>query len=998
MIPPAAKRVRVDYDFKDDSQDSEVDMLELKAGDILTVLEESEEEGGWWRGRTANGKEGFFPITYCSVIEEEPTKASPPPPPVPSEDPKNSDDALIPPVGRMGSNSVSAVSTNAISINALSANGPSPQSDKKSLIVNAPILGVTSDSFTNSRDGLISSNPNVASLTPASRPPKPPTYNKASISILRKKGIGAHRRQASMEALLRAKESKTPKRGDRKARSPQIDKKDVMKSIIDKGYVSKKAGYTILDDKVKIPTQFFIWAHNMAIIASLFCLVLGFCALAWGAIDDKWGLNHGILGTYSVALGIYIVLFEKFFGTERQASALPKRGFMYFILGFPLFFTYPTVLAGIFVWITASVHCVSAFYEEEIKAPRKRKKAKAAPIRRENKTRERKSSFGNTYRPLMVIDGVELLEPEPTLWDNLKAWIIFLRNSSKLGEKVFLLVYIVLNVLFFLYAVVLWVNLNQELDEEDRISSAGPFAKGFGWTLDFNCALILIPVCRNLLSIMYDISSTKSFIGGCCGVLVTFIPLDRNIAFHKFVAYVMCLCAFGHMFFHFINYALRPDQTIDLFGIVPWYTGGFIMLCIFMIFSGAQLLVRRKQFEIFWYTHVFIFPLFFFTILIHGNGGWNPNFWKWFILPLLLYLTERFVTIRRARKEVSLVSATIMKPNVFSIELAKSGPFAMKPNNREPYSEGQYCFINCPQLSRFEWHPFTISSAPSDKTVTFHIRRSVPGSWTDKLQKFLMSLGTPNGGRIDYFHNEGAARKAGRVMGPGGLPLLKIDGPHSAPTQHITKYRQVMVVGAGIGVTPVASSCKSVVFHKWRTAVGKVFPHHGYFYWVCSHRDIDSFRWLIRLVKECQDEVSHQKSTAAWPQDRRFEFHIFITSVPKNAKNVMVQVPKHEDVSFWGRKVDDTKIEKKKGPFTEAQLYGVLKCPADLQQMGDVYVHRGRPNWKAEFQRVKEHHPKTTVGIAFCGNHFIAKDLKRYSMQFSNVEEDQLFRLHLENF
>ena len=46
-------------------------------------------------------------------------------------------------------------------------------------------------------------------------------------------------------------------------------------------------------------------------------------------------------------------------------------------------------------------------------------------------------------------------------------------------------------------------------------------------------------------------------------------------------------------------------------------------------------------------------------------------------------------------------------------------------------------FINLPVISKFEWHPFTISSAPERSDVlTFHIR-SV-GGWTNKLHEYFV--------------------------------------------------------------------------------------------------------------------------------------------------------------------------------------------------------------------------------------------------------------------
>jgi hypothetical protein len=58
----------------------------------------------------------------------------------------------------------------------------------------------------------------------------------------------------------------------------------------------------------------------------------------------------------------------------------------------------------------------------------------------------------------------------------------------------------------------------------------------------------------------------------------------------------------------------------------------------------------------------------------------------------------------QSKEDVSVLSITIMKPNVISIEMDKKGVFAHK------YQEGQYVFVLCPAISLHQWHPFTISS------------------------------------------------------------------------------------------------------------------------------------------------------------------------------------------------------------------------------------------------------------------------------------------------
>ena len=150
----------------------------------------------------------------------------------------------------------------------------------------------------------------------------------------------------------------------------------------------------------------------------------------------------------------------------------------------------------------------------------------------------------------------------------------------------------------------------------------------------------------------------------------------------------------------------------------------------------------------------------------------NPGFWKYIIAPGALYLLERLFRIWRAHEKVVILSCTVMD-DVFSLEFAKEGVFAA------PYAEGQYIFLNSPAISAVQWHPFTISSAPQEKTVTVHIRVSVEGSWTKELYAYIAAMG-PKGRPYFALDRQGPQGKlAGKILGPDGKPMLCIDGPHS---------------------------------------------------------------------------------------------------------------------------------------------------------------------------------------------------------------------------
>eukprot|EP00980_Cylindrotheca_fusiformis_P007353 scaffold1525_cov142-Cylindrotheca_fusiformis.AAC.153 len=105
------------------------------------------------------------------------------------------------------------------------------------------------------------------------------------------------------------------------------------------------------------------------------------------------------------------------------------------------------------------------------------------------------------------------------------------------------------------------------------------------------------------------------------------------------------------------------------------------------------------------------------------------------------------------------------------------------------YRPGQYAELKIPDISQVEWHPFTIASAPTgdDKyeDVTFYIKAA--GKWTGKLFKLASSFSKDDGRSVF------------------------IRGPYGAPAQNYLAYRHLIVIGSGIGVTPLLSVWKFLV-------------------------------------------------------------------------------------------------------------------------------------------------------------------------------------------
>ena len=132
--------------------------------------------------------------------------------------------------------------------------------------------------------------------------------------------------------------------------------------------------------------------------------------------------------------------------------------------------------------------------------------------------------------------------------------------------------------------------------------------------------------------------------------------------------------------------------------------------------------------------------------------------------------------------------------------------------------------MRIPAVAQHEWHPFTISSAPSRPELVFHVRAL--GNWTSELRK--------------------------RVEGKEDAPELfaYVDGPYGSPSAHIFASRVAVLIGAGIGVTPFASILESIVARRSDPGAPKTALEKAYFFWL--NKDQYSFEWFTALLSEVE--------------------------------------------------------------------------------------------------------------------------------------------------
>lgn len=210
-------------------------------------------------------------------------------------------------------------------------------------------------------------------------------------------------------------------------------------------------------------------------------------------------------------------------------------------------------------------------------------------------------------------------------------------------------------------------------------------SRGAGLCLSVDGALILLPMCRNILRTIRP--------------SVRWLSLDESQLFHRQVAYSFLLWTIVHVSAHYVKYVYhentRASQQADLFSFynieksrarpvlaiqmhyqeAGGLTGHIMLLCMLFMYTTAHVKIRQQSYETFWYTHHLFIP-FLLGLYTHATGCfvrdttrsfspfagkafWNHCIgyqgWRWELWGGGLYFMERVYREIRSRRETEIV-------------------------------------------------------------------------------------------------------------------------------------------------------------------------------------------------------------------------------------------------------------------------------------------------------------------------------------------------------
>ncbi|XWS60169.1 hypothetical protein CRYUN_Cryun07bG0012200 [Craigia yunnanensis] len=544
-----------------------------------------------------------------------------------------------------------------------------------------------------------------------------------------------------------------------------------------------------------------------------------------------------------------------------------------------------------------------------------------------------------------------------------------------------------------------YVEYRRREDVFDVMGHCVCFAKGAAETLKLNMALILLPVCRNTITWLRN--KTK------LGVAV---PFDDNLNFHKVISVGISIGVGIHAISHLacdfprLLHAI-PDEyepMIKYFGEQPksyWHfvkhpegvTGIVMVVLMAIAFTLAAPCFRRGRmnlpkplkkltgFNAFWYSH-HLFVIVYTLLIVHGiklfltKKWYKKTTWMYLAVPVILYLCERLTRLLRSSiKAVTIQKVAVYPGNVLALHMSRPHGFR--------YKSGQYMFVNCAAVSPFEWHPFSITSAPGDDYLSVHIRTL--GDWTRQLRTVFSEVcQQPTNGKSGILR---ADCLQGTNNTDPDFPRVLIHGPYGAAAQDYKKYEVVLLVGLGIGATPMISIVKDIVNNirareeeesalENGNGVGnnKTSPpnskkskenfktRRAYFYWVT--REQGSFDWFKGIMNEVA-EMDH---------NHVIELHNYCTSVYEegDARSALIAM---------------------------LQSLNHAKNGVDIVSGTRVKSHFAKPNWRSVYKQIAVNHNNARVGVFYCGAPALTKELRQLASDFSHKTSTK-FDFHKENF
>ncbi|TMW60546.1 hypothetical protein Poli38472_000588 [Pythium oligandrum] len=371
----------------------------------------------------------------------------------------------------------------------------------------------------------------------------------------------------------------------------------------------------------------------------------------------------------------------------------------------------------------------------------------------------------------MTIAVANALPPVPkgvhrTVFRYLKRKILVGKINLSYAESLLILIFLGLNAVWF---AAIFGRKMKDLEAQGGADGASTF-RFVGYTLGFNAFLgfstLILPATRN------------SF-----WMIAMGVDYSHAIKYHRWIGFLTIFFVFAHAIPYFNDWFKSPDFFANWFPCADCdygssgdrkrlqnFFGVVAFLCLIVMGITSLYAVRRKFYELFYYSH-HLFIVVLFSTCIHSS-----SFVIWMYPGICLYMMHRILARTQGGVPCEVVDMEAIPGEITRLVFRRS------PGRSGHYHAGQFVYLRVPLISQTQWHPFSISSSPIEYEDTFTVHAKCIGDFTKELYAVAIQ-----------------ARQERKV------PLIYVDGYYGKMSDDFQHYPVLVMVAGGIGATPIIS-------------------------------------------------------------------------------------------------------------------------------------------------------------------------------------------------
>ncbi|KAJ9470108.1 Ferric reduction oxidase 5 [Diplonema papillatum] len=329
---------------------------------------------------------------------------------------------------------------------------------------------------------------------------------------------------------------------------------------------------------------------------------------------------------------------------------------------------------------------------------------------------------------------------------------------------------------FLIIAALVVIALGDAQHYDNRVGQA---AVPFGGMAQLAIALALVLQLRRFSPVLFLMSC----------------PQERALVWHRWIGRFGWLCVTLHfvimcakfnddsqgvgvLFDTDLSGSTTDGQTSvnPVFGFVAW------ILYTLLVLLGIPML-RRMHYGLFLVSHIVLSLGTLVCTIVHLPKGWRS--YVIFGLPVALLVVDNVLRLTK-HTHAGIIDRIETIETVTKIVVRPTG-------DQASWGPGSYFYVTIPKIAFMEAHPFSVASHHTSGMATFYIKNMGPGTFTDRLSKTASDS-----------KNELAVR---------------MEGPYGKLSFDMDAHDKLVLIGGGIGVTPMLSMIEYMDAKKTATLV-----------------------------------------------------------------------------------------------------------------------------------------------------------------------------------